>query len=43
MRILILLLSATVLGSCATQPNVGVGGQVAGRAADGGLRVGVPF
>jgi len=42
MRILFLLLAAALLTTCATQ-NVGVGGQMEGRAAQGGVRVGVPF
>jgi hypothetical protein len=43
MRALLLLLVAALLTACATQPNVGVGGQAYGRAAQGGVRVGVPF
>jgi predicted small secreted protein len=43
MRILFLLLAAAFLSACATQPNVGVGGQGGGRASEGGVRVGVPF
>ncbi|HYK38648.1 MAG TPA: hypothetical protein VEU98_01410 [Candidatus Eremiobacteraceae bacterium] len=43
MRGLLVLLMSALLTACATQPNVGVGGQSYGRAAQGGVRVGVPF
>jgi hypothetical protein len=43
MRVLVVLLMSASLTACATQPNVGVGGQAYGRAAQGGVRVGVPF
>jgi len=43
MRVLLLLLVAALLTACATQPNVGIGGQGNGRAAQGGVRLGVPF
>lgn len=43
MRVLLLLLVTALLTACATQPNVGVGGQAYGRAAQGGVRVGMPF
>ena len=43
MRILVPLLIAALLTACATQPNVGVGGQGNGRVSQGGVRVGFPF
>ena len=42
-RLLFLLLAAVFLTACATQPNVGVGGQSEGRASQGAVRVGIPF
>ena len=43
MRILVLLLIVALLTACATQPNVGVGGQANGRVSQGDVRIGFPF
>jgi uncharacterized lipoprotein YajG len=43
MRILVPLLIAALLAACATQPNIGVGGQANGRVSQGGVRIGLPF
>jgi hypothetical protein len=43
MRILFVVLIAAFLTACATQPNIGVGGEGNARASQGGVRVGFPF
>ena len=43
MRMLFLLLMAVFLTACATQPNIGIGGQANGRVSQGGVRIGLPF